>query len=157
NPRAWRLFTIGALPRMVCTPMERPRAAFPAAIALVAALVGSLGASRSASGAALRLHELSLDLPASPAAVVSTDLDGDGVHDLAILLVFTRWEQKMVTEKSEMDEVQGFVEVMTIVPALLDHRELWFFRGDGKGGYARTGAALPVPLSVHSLAAGPGG
>ena len=142
------LFMIRDLPRMVCTPMGRPAAAFPAAIALVAALVGSLGASRGASGAALHLHELSLDLPASPAAVVSTDLDGDGVRDLAILLVFTRWEQKMVTEKSEMDEVQGFVEVMTIVPALLDHRELWFFRGDGRGGYARTGAALPVPLSV---------
>lgn len=127
--------------------------------AAVVALTGFLhaGVSRTVEAAALRLSELSLDLPASPATVVSTDLDGDGVHDLAILLVFTRWEQKMVTEKSEMDEVQGFVEVMTIVPALLDHRELWFFRGDGKGGYARTGAALPVPLSVHSLAAGPGG
>jgi len=127
--------------------------------AAVVALTGFLhaGVSRTVEAAALHLSELSLDLPASPAAVVSTDLDGDGVRDLAILLVFTRWEQKMVTEKSEMDEVQGFVEVMTIVPALLDHRELWFFRGDGKGGYARTGAALPVPLSVHSLAAGPGG
>src|SRR6185295_5783317 len=110
--RAGRLFMIRDLPRMVCTPMGRPPAASPAAIALVAALVGSLGASRGVSAAALRLHELSLDLPASPAAVVSTDLDGDGVRDLAILLVFTRWEQKMVSEKSEMDEVQGFVEVM---------------------------------------------
>ena len=137
--------------------MERRRTAISTAIAFVATLSASLGAAQSANAAALRLHELSLDLPASPAAVVSTDLDGDGVRDLAVLLVFTRWEQKMVTEKSEMDEVQGFVEVMTIVPALLDHRELWFFRGDGKGGYARTGAALPVPLSVHSLAAGPGG
>ncbi|HXT50433.1 MAG TPA: VCBS repeat-containing protein [Thermoanaerobaculia bacterium] len=126
------------------------------AITLVLVLF-AIFAARAATGAALRLHELSLDLPASPAAVVSTDLDGDGVRDLAILLVFTRWEQKMVTERSEMDEVQGFVEVMTIVPALLDHRELWFFKGDGKGGYARAGEPLPVPLSVHSLAAGQGG
>ena len=142
---------------MVDTPMGRPRAALTAAIALAASLLGSLAVSRAAAGAVLRLHELSLDLPASPAAVVSTDLDGDGARDLAILLVYTRWEQKMVTERSEMDEVQGFVEVMTIVPALLDHRELWFFRADGKGAFARTGAPLPVPLSVHSLAAGPGG
>src|SRR5262249_46295422 len=61
------------------------------------------------------------------------------------------------TEKSEMDPVQGLVEVMTVVPALLDHRELWLFRGDGAGGFARAGEALTVPLSVHSLAAGPQG
>jgi VCBS repeat protein len=139
--------------RMVSTPMGSPRAAISVAIA---AILVALASSRGAAGAALRLHELSLELPASPAAVVSTDLDGDGARDLAILLVFTRWEQKMITERSEMDEVQGFVEVMTIVPALLDHRELWFFRGDGRGGYARAGEPLPVPLSVHSLAAGPG-
>jgi len=105
----------------------------------------------------LRLRELTLDLPAAPAAVISSDIDGDGARDLAILLVFTRWEQKMVTERAEMDAVQGYVEVMTVVPALLDHRELWLFRGDGRGGFARAGAALPMPLSVHSLSAGRGG
>jgi hypothetical protein len=145
---------------MVGTPMRNVRDAsrdLRLAAHLLAVVLLAILASRTATGATLRLHELSLDLPASPAAVVSTDLDGDGVRDLAILLVFSRWEQKMVTERSEMDEVQGFVEVMTIVPALLDHRELWFFRGDGRGGYARAGEPLPVPLSVHSLAAGAGG
>jgi hypothetical protein len=122
------------------------------AIALAVGLLGLL-VPRGALGAALRLHELSLDLPAAPAAVVSTDLDGDGVRDLAVLLVYTRWEQTMVTEKAEMDVV-GYVEVMTVVPALLDRRELWLLRGDGRGGYARVGQPLPMPLAVHSLSPG---
>ncbi len=50
--------------------------------------------------------------------------------------------------------MQGFVEVMTVVPALLDHRELWLYRGDGRGGFARSGEPLAVPTTVHSLAAG---
>lgn len=113
-----------------------------------------LAPTAATAAAALRLHQLSLDLPAAPAAVVSTDLDGDGVRDLAVLLVYTRWEQKMTTEKAEMDAVQGYVEVMTIVPALLDHRELWLLHGDGNGGYARRGEPLPIPVSVHSLSPG---
>jgi hypothetical protein len=124
---------------------------------ILASILASALAASPTEAAALQLHQTSLDLPAAPAAVVSTDLDGDGIRDLAVLLVYTRWDQKMVTERAEMDEVQGYVEVMTIVPALLDHRELWLLRGDGKGGFARAGEPLPMPLSVHSLAAGRGG
>src|SRR5215212_6664879 len=98
---------IGRLLRMVGTPMGTPRS--PILATILATILVALCLPRLAAGAALRLHELSLELPASPAAVISTDLDGDGVRDLAILLVFTRWDQKMVTERSEMDEVQGFV------------------------------------------------
>jgi hypothetical protein len=127
------------------------RAAF--AVALVALLAAAL-APAPAAAARLRLTELSLPLPAAPASVLPVDLDGDGARDLLVFLVYTRWDQKVVEERATMDGIEGFMEVMTIVPALLDRRELWLFRGDGRGGYAPAGEPLPMPLSVHSLLAG---
>src|SRR5581483_6269150 len=106
-----------------------------------------------AAAARLALRHVGIDLPAAPAAVVPVDLDHDGVRDLLVLLVYTRWEQKVVDESVKVDGVKEMVAMMTIVPALLDHRELWWLRGDGHGGYARTGDPLPMPLAVHALVA----
>ncbi|HVS03727.1 MAG TPA: VCBS repeat-containing protein, partial [Thermoanaerobaculia bacterium] len=125
-----------------------------------AGLLASLLALATAAPAAaerLRLREVSVELPAAPAAVLAGDFDGDGVRDLAVYLVYTRWDQVVTEELSRMDEVEGLVEVMSIVPALLDRRELWLLRGDGEGGYGRAGEPLPMPLSVHALMVDPGG
>ena len=110
----------------------------------------------SPGGAArLRLVETSLTLPGAPAAVVSTDLDRDGHRDLAIFVVGSRWGEKVTWERSEMDDVEGLVEVLTVVPTLLDRRELWLFFGEGEGRLRAAGPPLEMPLSVLSLARGP--
>jgi len=97
----------------------------------------------------------SLELPGAPAIVVSTDLDGDGRKDLAIAVVYTVWDQIGIEETTEMDEIQGLVEVLTIVPALMDHRELFLFRGLEDGSFEALGDPLPLEPSVLSLEAGP--
>ncbi|HEV8630093.1 MAG TPA: VCBS repeat-containing protein [Thermoanaerobaculia bacterium] len=127
--------------------MQPRRRLAPAATILLALLL----ATAPARGERLRLRELSLDVPASPATVVSADLDHDGVRDLLVLLVYTKWDQKVEEERTEMSEVGEMVAMMTIVPALLDHRELWWLRGDTQGGYRRGAEPLPLPLEVHAL------
>ena len=132
----------------------RRRAAGAAAATALFAFAALLAAPAQAER--LRLAELSLPLPAAPASVLPVDLDRDGAQDLLVFLVYTRWEQKVVEERTTMDGIEGFMEVMTIVPALLDRRELRLYRGDGRGGFAATGEPLPMPLSVHSLVGGDG-
>lgn len=138
-------------------PAPRPAARASALTsAATAALLIAAVTSTTARADRLRLAELSLPLPAAPASVLPVDLDRDGAQDLLVFLVYTRWEQKVIEERATMDGIEGFMEVMTIVPALLDRRELRLYRGDGRGGFAASGEALPMPLSVHSLVAGDG-
>ncbi len=112
-----------------------------------------------AAGAAAELSfvEQSLELPGAPAALVAADVDGDGLRDLAVVVVFTAWDQIGVEEYTEMDEVEGLVEMLTIVPTLMDRRELRLYRGRPEGGFALAGPPLPLPLGVLSLEAGPPG
>ncbi len=111
----------------------------------------------SAARNQLALTRTSLGLPGAPAAIVATDLDGDGRQDLAIAVVYTRWDQIGVESTVSMDEVEGLVEVLTIVPALLDQRRLFLFLGQERGGYVQAGEPLQLPPSVLSIAAGPPG
>jgi hypothetical protein len=129
-------------------PVRRAALALCTAIALAAALAT---APAPAAAAKLRLARLSLPLPAAPASVLPVDLDHDGARDLLVFLVYTHWGEKVVEESMTMEGFEGLMEVMTIVPALLDRRELRIYRGDGRGGYTPTDEALPMPLSVHSL------
>jgi hypothetical protein len=99
---------------------------------------------------------LSLDLPGAPAAVIPADVDGDGRQDLVIVVASNQWDEVAITESSTMDNVQGLVDVMTIVPAVIDRREVRVYRALPGGTYASP-VSLALPLSVLSLEAGPPG
>ncbi|MEM7051605.1 MAG: VCBS repeat-containing protein [Acidobacteriota bacterium] len=107
------------------------------------------------SATKLRLQPTRIDLPGPPVAMVASDLDGDGWQDLAILVASTRWDRIGISESVELDEVDGLVEVMTVVPALLDQRALWIFRGAPTGRYEAAAEPLDLPPEVLTLAAGP--
>jgi len=116
-----------------------------------------VGGGGAAAAEAIALHYHPLELPGAPAAIVPVDLDGDGVRDLAVAVAYTRWEEIGITETSEMDEVEGLVEVLTVVPALFDRRELWAFRGRSGGGWEAFGPPLPLGTEVLALLPGPPG
>jgi len=110
--------------------------------------------SSSAAARPLRLRAVEVPLPGPPAAIVPADLDGDGIHDLAVVVAYTRWDQISIEESSEIDGFEGLVEVLTIVPSLLDRRELRVYLGQQEGGYLAAGEPLELGLEVLALAAG---
>lgn len=124
--------------------------ALPAALILV-----SLLQAAPAPGSDLSFREQSLELPGAPAALIPGDLDGDGRRDLAVVVIYTEWDQIGIEERSEMDQVEGLVEVLTIVPTLMDRREIRVYRGRPDGTYELAAEPLPLPLDVLSLEAGP--
>lgn len=122
---------------------------------LVLALLLALPAAARREKLALRAE--SLELPGAPSAVVAADVDGDGVRDLAVVLAFTRWGEIGIEESVQMDDVEGLVEVLTVIPALVDRRELRLFRGRPGGGFDPAARSMPIEPSVLSLEAGPPG
>lgn len=121
-------------------------------LALGLALVPTL---LQGAGTGVGLTASSLALGGPPAAILSADVDRDGRRDLVVLTVATTWQQIGVEETSHMDEALGLVEVLTVVPALLEQRELRVFRGRAAGGFEAVPLVLPLDASVLSLAAGP--
>jgi hypothetical protein len=124
------------------------RLALPLALALL------LAPATAGARGALALRYAPVTLPGAPAALVTADLDGDGVRDLAVVVAYTRWDQMEIEESVRMDDVEGLAEMLTVVPALLDHRELRVFRGRPAGGFEPSGPAMALDTSVLSLEAG---
>lgn len=102
----------------------------------------------------LDLHLTSVQLPGAPSIILSPDLNGDGHRDLVVLVTFTEWDQMAIEETTTMDDIEGLVEVMTIVPALADRRQLHVFLSDGEGGY-RPGDHREIGTEVLALEEGP--
>ncbi len=121
--------------------------------ALALSLCGPLWGRREE----MALREVSIDLPGAPAVVVPADVDGDGLSDLVVVIAYTEWSQIVTEESVEMDQVEGLVEMMTIVPALADRRELHLYRGLESGGFEPFGAPLELDLSILSVMRGPDG
>jgi FG-GAP-like repeat len=103
----------------------------------------------------LALHRQVLDLPGAPALVVATDWNDDGRLDLAVVVAYTERGAISFEESSRMEGIDSLVEVLTVVPALVERRELFAFLADGSGGYRAASAPLALPPSVLSLEAGP--
>lgn len=127
---------------------------------LAAALALGVGSAslqaRSARELDLRLVEL--ELPGPPVELFVTDIDGDDIVDLLILVAYTTWDQITTSETIESDEVEGLLEMMTVVPALADRRELHLLRGLPEGGFATPGnggSKVAVPTSVVAFFEGP--
>jgi hypothetical protein len=108
----------------------------------------------AAAEAALRYQ--AVPLPGAPSTIVAADVDGDGRQDLAVVVAVTQWDQISVEESAKMDDVEGLVEVMTVIPALLEKRELRVFLG-GAAGYAPEPLVLALDSSILSIEAGPPG
>ena len=96
----------------------------------------------------------SVDLPGAPSRVVSADLDGDGIRDLVVAIAYTEWDQLAIEETTTMDNIEGLVEVLTIVPALTDRRELRVFLGHGDGRFRPLEHVLPLGKEILSLEPG---
>ncbi len=105
----------------------------------------------------LALRAESVELPGAPSSVVAADVNGDGLRDLTVVLAFTGWGEIGVQESVKMDDIEGLVEVLNVIPALVDRRELRLFLGRPGGGFSATSQALTLEPSVLSLEGGPPG
>jgi len=105
----------------------------------------------------LALRAASLELPGAPASVVAADVNGDGLRDLVVVIAFTRWGEVGIEESIKMDDVEGLVEVLTVIPSLVDRRELRVFLGRPGGGFDPASRSVTIEPSVLSLEAGPPG
>jgi len=129
-----------------------------ASLALVAAPLAVCVASAdllSASPAKLALTHQRLELPGVPVESFALDLDRDGRRDLVVVVASTSWGEVGIEEAMRMDEEGTFVDVLTVVPAVLDRRELLLFRGRGGQGFAAEALRLELPTSVHAIEVGP--
>src|SRR6187399_1805947 len=125
---------------------------FPAAGALLFSLSGKPAA---AAPEKLGLLDQRLELSGVPIEILSPDLDGDGLRDLAIVVGSTSWGETAIEEETRLEEGGTFVDVLTVVPVVLDRRELLWYRGRAEGGFDVSPKRLEIPSGVHAIAAGP--
>lgn len=121
------------------------RAALPSCLACAAALPGP--PSRAAEDLPRRL--VSLSLPGPPSKILSADIDGDALPDLAVVLVYAEYEE------ISFDRVQGFLDITEVVPALSERREVRAYLQEPGGTYRRAGPPMDLPVEVSALSAGP--
>lgn len=76
--------------------------------------------------------------------------------DLVVVVNVSEWTQMEVQDSSQMNQVKGLLDAMTIIPAIDDRREVRVFLALPEGGY-RALPPLPLPLSVLTMEAGPPG
>jgi FG-GAP-like repeat len=137
--------------------IQRPsRSSLLSFLAFITLLLPSIHPASAARGK-LELRYLPLPLPGAPAAVVAADVDGDGHRDLTVVVAFTRWGQIEIEESTTMDDVQGLVEVLTVIPSLVERREIRVFPGRPDGGFGPGSIALPIDTSILTVEAGPPG
>ncbi len=96
-------------------------------------------------------RRVTLDLPGPPSALVPADLDGDGLWDLLVVLVYTEYEE------IAFERFEGFVQLTEVVPALSERREIRAYLARADGSYGLSGEPLELPTSVITIAAGPPG
>ncbi len=115
-------------------------------------------AASPTSATRLELRHTTLELPGPAASLLSADVDADTLPDLIVVVASVRWEQIGIEEQVELDDeslVEGVVEVMTVVPALFDRRELFVFLARSEGGYDASLPPLELGPEVLSLERGP--
>jgi hypothetical protein len=127
-------------------------------LVLAAALLGATCAhsSRAASPTKLALGHQRLELPGVPVQTIAADLDRDGDRDLAVIVASTSWGEVGFEEPMQAGEDGTFVDVLTVVPTILDRRELLVYLGAATGGgFAAGPLRFELPPGVHAIAAGP--
>ncbi len=136
--------------------LPRPcrRAAAPAFLAVLLGAVLPPGGAFAASPAKLVLGHQRLELPGVPVQILAVDLNRDGKRDLAVVVASTSWGEVGFEEPMQVDEGGTFVDVLTVVPTVLDRRELLVFPGS-PAGFTAPALRLELPSTVHAMAAGP--
>jgi len=119
------------------------------AIVCLALIVAGTGPGNCSEPLPHRL--VSIALPGAPSKLLPTDLDGDGLQDLLVVLVYTEYEE------ISFDRVEGFIMLTEVVPALSERRELRAYLRSADGTYRMAGEPLPLPLDVTAISAGPPG
>lgn len=124
---------------------------------LAAILLLALATPAFAARGKLALRYLPLPLPGAPSAVIPADVDGDGLRDLAVVVAYTKWGEIEISESTKMDDVEGLTEVLTVIPSLVERREIRVFPGRPDGGFGPGSVGLPIDRSFLTVEAGPPG
>ncbi len=132
--------------------MRSSRGSFVLAGLLLGAGFASPG-RLSAAPAKLALAHQRLELPGVPVQTLAVDLDRDGRRDLVVVVASTSWGEVGIEEPMKVDEEGTFVDVLTVVPTVLDRRELLVYLGSA--GFVAEPLRFELPPSVHAIAAGP--
>jgi len=125
-----------------------------ASLAGILAAGGLLALGAAVAAEPIALAPARLEVDGLPMATFAVDVDRDGVRDLAVVAASTRWGEIGVSEISAIDASGILTEVLTVVPALFDRRELLIFRGRAPGGFEPTPLRLELPGSVHAVEEG---
>jgi len=134
--------------------MTRPKAAPRAARATLAAFAAfALGPLAVSEARELDLSYVAVELPGAPAQLIPVEIDDDPERELAVVVAYTIWDEIAIEEVSEIDAVDGLIAAMTIVPALLENRELWIFDRQADGTWATLGEPFELATDIVSLEA----